>query len=855
MSETTRIRPRRSATAPAAGRGAGTRTATRSARSAAVGPGGPGRRRPRPGFWAGRTPWLHALDAGAVLALAALSVAGFHVAYGGDLHYLVAGLTGAVLGLGVAYASSTLRPGVLVTAAAAFLAYLLAGGLVATPDESLAGVVPTLGSLRTLLLGIVVAWKDNLTVAAPLGTGAGMLVVPYLGTFVCCLVAGLTAWRLRGPYWPLIPLGLLFGLGIAFGTNEAYLALPRGVAFAVVAVLWASFRRHAARTETAHIVSGETTVPDTASARAARLRHVGLGAVVLAAATTLALVLGPALTAGAQRDVLRDRVVPPFDPRNYISPLSSFRSLVKDQRDTTLFTVTGLPEGGRVRLAALDSYDGTVANIDQGGSGSFAKVGDAASLARGDGADAGGTDYSLGVTVGGYTGFFVPGGRTTTGIAFSDSDGAASEGLYFNSLTDTAITTAGLAEGDSYTVQVEEPARPDDGQLAQAEFAQVGMPSADAVPQVLQAKAGDILGDSQVPIERVRTLESYFQKFGAFSNGLVAEGQVPSLSGHGAGRLRSMLTAKQMVGDDEQYAVTMALMARHLGMPARVVMGFYPEQPVPAGTSVEIKGKDVHAWVEVAFAGHGWVAFDPTPPKNNVPIPPDPQAQSKPRPQVLQPPPPPQAPVELPPDSRPDVLDEEQKKNDLWLLLGPILAVIGVVLIPIAVLALPLLLIAWLKLRRRRRRLEAAHPADRVSGGWSEVTSYATDLGASLDAWGTRRENAAALGESFPESARTTTALAQRADAAVFGAGSPSDDEVRAYWADVDGSLEQMRGGLTFWARQRARFSPRSLVLDARRALAFRQGIGQGAPGQGTTWRDLGRRARRGGSEPGEGAS
>lgn len=812
MSETTRLRPQRPAgSSHTTGRGA---REPRGARPAAA---------PRPGFWAGRNPWLHAVDAAAILVLAALAVAGFHLAYGGDPRYFVAGLTGAVLGLAVAFAASALRLGWLVATAAAFLAYLLVGGLVATPDQSAAGFVPTLASLRTLLLGIVVSWKDNLTVAAPLGTGSGMLVVPYLSAFLCSLVAGLLAWRLRRPYWPLVPVTALFVVGISFGTNEAFLALPRGVAFAVIGVLWSSFRRSAARVETARVVSGETTVADPGSVRAARLRRVGLGAAVVAVAAAATLALAPAVTAGAQRDVLRDRVVPPFDPRNYVSPLSSFRSLVKDQRDSVLFTVSGLPTGGRVRLAALDSYDGTVANVDQSGSGSFTKVGDAASIAAADPIPGASTPYTLDVTVRGYRGYFLPGGRTTTGIAFADKGSGAAEGLYFNPLTDTAISTTGVGAGDKYAVRVVEPKRPDDAQLAQAQFAPVSLPAVDGVPQVLQAKAGDILGDSQTPLERVRTLESYFQKFGAFSNGLIAEGQVPSLSGHGAGRLRAMLTAKQMVGDDEQYAVTMALMARQLGIPARVVMGFYPEKPQPAGQAIDVKGKDVHAWVEVAFEGYGWVPFDPTPPKNNVPIPPDPQAQSKPRPQVLQPPPPPQAPVELPPDSRPDVLDQEQKKDNLWLILGPILAAVGIGLIPVAVLALPLALVAWLKLRRRRRRLAAEHPAERVSGGWREFTNFATDVGASLDSRSTRRETAAVLGEAFPANAGSTTLLARRADAAVFGAGRPSEAEVEAYWADVDSSIETMRGSLGFWRRQRARFSPRSLLLEARAALAARR--------------------------------
>jgi hypothetical protein len=65
--------------------------------------------------------------------------------------------------------------------------------------------------------------------------------------------------------------------------------------------------------------------------------------------------------------------------------------------------------------------------------------------------------------------------------------------------------------------------------------------------------------------------------------------------------------------------------------------------------------------------------------------------------------------------------------------------------------------------------------------------------------------------------------LAHRADAAVFGAGRPSDEDVEAYWAAVDRSISSMREGLGFWQRQRTRFSPRSLLIEARLVLAARR--------------------------------
>jgi hypothetical protein len=74
---------------------------------------------------------------------------------------------------------------------------------------------------------------------------------------------------------------------------------------------------------------------------------------------------------------------------------------------------------------------------------------------------------------------------------------------------------------------------------------------------------------------------------------------VLSTPGHGLGRLATFLEGgviwigTDIVGDDEQYAATMALMADSIGVPGRVVLG----AQVPAGGVVT--GADVHAWVEV----------------------------------------------------------------------------------------------------------------------------------------------------------------------------------------------------------------------------------------------------------------
>ena len=61
------------------------------------------------------------------------------------------------------------------------------------------------------------------------------------------------------------------------------------------------------------------------------------------------------------------------------------------------------------------------------------------------------------------------------------------------------------------------------------------------------------------------------------------------------------------------YAMTMTVILRDLGVPARVVEGFLPGDRSPSPSTEVIRGQNAHTWVEVYFPGAGWVAFDPTP--------------------------------------------------------------------------------------------------------------------------------------------------------------------------------------------------------------------------------------------------
>ncbi len=62
-----------------------------------------------------------------------------------------------------------------------------------------------------------------------------------------------------------------------------------------------------------------------------------------------------------------------------------------------------------------------------------------------------------------------------------------------------------------------------------------------------------------------------------------------------------------------QFATAMAVMARHVGLPARVAVGYLPGVYDPMTGAYRVRAGDAHAWVEIHFRSSGWVAFDPTP--------------------------------------------------------------------------------------------------------------------------------------------------------------------------------------------------------------------------------------------------
>ncbi|HEY7439983.1 MAG TPA: DUF3488 and transglutaminase-like domain-containing protein [Acidimicrobiia bacterium] len=121
-------------------------------------------------------------------------------------------------------------------------------------------------------------------------------------------------------------------------------------------------------------------------------------------------------------------------------------------------------------------------------------------------------------------------------------------------------------------------------------------------PDSVRAAARRVTAGATTPYGKAKALERYFTG-GSF----VYDLNVPR--GSGTDEIVSFLRIKR--GFCEQFAGAYAAMARSLGLPARVAVGFGPGQ-LDGGTFT-VRARDAHAWPEVWLAGLGWRAFEPTP--------------------------------------------------------------------------------------------------------------------------------------------------------------------------------------------------------------------------------------------------
>jgi transglutaminase-like putative cysteine protease len=687
------------------------------------------------------------------------------------------------------------------------LGFTAFGVPVAVPSEAISGILPSFSGLVDLFSGVALGWKQLLTISLPVG-GYEALLVPFYTLIIVLSVIGLSiALRTRRGDVAVVAPGILFLTATAFGSQTPVLPLVSSLGLLAILLLWIVWRRWYSRRTAIRLLASQVADSDAPIEIRADTRFVGLRT-LSAAVLILVLAAGTAVGAAAAlpptgpRTVLRTTTTQPFEPRDYPSPLSGFRTYwQKPKTDDVLLTVSGLPVGSRIRIATLDTYDGVVYSVGSAAvnpaSGSFTRVPFAV-----DQTGVSGTRATLTVTDQSYSGVWLPTVGSLEKVSFSGPNANQLQAdLFYNQTTGTAVDLGRLAAGDSYTLSTIVPKQPSLDMLKLVTAGSAELPALNTLPAELSTALNAYVAKQNSQGAKLVAMINALRKNGYVSHGV---GKEPaSRSGHSADRINELLTDSRMIGDAEQYSVTAALMARELGFPARVVMGFVPQTTGP-GTS-EIKGKDVSAWIEVDTAQYGWVTVDPNPPVRPIPTVPPKNPKQVAQPQTVVPPP-----ATLPnaaqPPPNPDTHQHAiTPPNEFLIGLFAALQIAAWVLLVIVVLLAPFLLILLAKSRRRKLRRSAPSALARISGGWQEFEDSVLDHGIQPPVAATRSEVATTVGGT------RTAVLAAVADRATFGPEQPDKSEADLVWRSVNELTAALNAGKTRWERLRARISLRSL--------------------------------------------
>jgi transglutaminase-like putative cysteine protease len=124
----------------------------------------------------------------------------------------------------------------------------------------------------------------------------------------------------------------------------------------------------------------------------------------------------------------------------------------------------------------------------------------------------------------------------------------------------------------------------------------------DSMPARVREIAREITRDTANPYQAALAIQRHLRRF-TYDEDVA--------SGHSFNDIVEFLTEVK-AGYCEQFAGSMAVLSRSLGIPSRVAIGFGVGELVDRGV-YRVTTRHAHAWVEVWFPQAGWVPFEPTP--------------------------------------------------------------------------------------------------------------------------------------------------------------------------------------------------------------------------------------------------
>ncbi|WP_018350913.1 transglutaminase TgpA family protein [Longispora albida] len=186
----------------------------------------------------------------------------------------------------------------------------------------------------------------------------------------------------------------------------------------------------------------------------------------------------------------------------------------------------------------------------------------------------------------------------------------------YDTRTSAIFTNSGNIRSGKYTVAYSDLTFPSDGLRKAPSLSpdDENMRLYSSVPanSYVANEVARLTSGQNTQYDKVMAIFNYFAKDNGFDYTLSTK------EGTSGSDIENFLKNKK--GYCEQYASSMAWMVRQAKFPARVATGFTvgDSDPLDPSNSKKriVSNFNLHAWVEVYFAGYGWVVFDPTPSSN-----------------------------------------------------------------------------------------------------------------------------------------------------------------------------------------------------------------------------------------------
>ena len=712
-------------------------------------------------------------------------------------------IAAAAASTAVAWGLRRLRAPTLVSVVASVAAFLWFAS-VAFFGEATLGPFPTPGSLSMIWDAVVEGIRRSQSDVAPVAATDPFLCLTAFAVWATAWLADDAAIKLRHP---MLAIGVTVPLYVLPGTILESIHRWVDAGLYLSASLWVLFQDERFRLSRWGRVVG-SGVPGWRPGLAARM-----GAVAI----ILALVATPILPGFGAPPGLRG--VTGSGRRTTLNPLVSIKPQLGRPEPVDVFTVR-TRASSYWRLTALDRFDGVswtsgAQHADLSISGRTIEPQNPASRIR----------VVQDVQIQALGGPWMPAAYEPIRV-----DGV--RGVGADATSRTLISPDDLRDGMKYKVTSRLPRLsyeelnlvPAIDDLSLRRYLQLpAAPQTQLIERIARSVVAAANAPDEAPFRQAVALQRFLRTFNYDENVALK---------HTITDLADFLT-RVRTGYCEQFATAMAVMARTLGLPSRVAIGFAGGDPFRGGTDeFVVTSRNAHAWVEILFPLYGWVQFEPTPRSDSVVVPsytsptgvspgqtasPTPEASEEPSPE----------PTETAPR---EGIDPEIGAREVTGAAGRLVPVgIGA-----AALLLPLVITFPVASRVRRvaRRRGARSAQDKVTLRYLDFLDWCAAAGVGRGYGETPLEHARRLAEvppgSSPESSSDENSAAQLAGLALDAVYAPPNGTdpagaarlSRAARAEMTARLSRKARILSFlgWAWWRRDPASRSKAGIARRA-------------------------------------